>query len=77
MRLVMRVSADAPVDLTVWAGGREVGTVPVEGGPGWVEPGIDLPEGRGETAISVGVRGRGGAEDDAWFGAFHYWVYAG
>jgi hypothetical protein len=76
-RLVMRVSAEAPVDLVVTAGGREVGPVPVESDTGWVEAEVDLPAGLagGETAIVVTARSRDG--DPARFGAFHYWLYAG
>ncbi len=76
-RLVLRVSADAPVDLVVSAGGREAGTVLVEGDDGWVERALALPaeSGTGETAITVTAQARGDGE--ARFGAFHYWVYAG
>ena len=75
-RLGMRVSAEAPLDLVVTAGGREAGAVPLEGGAGWVEVWIDLPAGSGDAAIEVSARGKGDDEEPASFGAFHYWVYA-
>jgi hypothetical protein len=75
-RLVMRVSAEAPLKLRVSAGGHAAGEVPVDGSPGWVERGIDLPaeNGGGETVITVTAQAEGG---EAQFGSFHYWVYAG
>jgi hypothetical protein len=76
-RLVMRVSAETPVDVVVRAGGREAGSVPVDSDTGWVEGEVALPAGLagGETAIEVTARSRDG--DPVRFGAFHYWLYAG
>jgi hypothetical protein len=76
-RLVMRVSAEAPVDLVVTADGRAAGSVLVEEDPAWVEVGIDLPAGLagGETSIVVTAQSRDG--EPVRFGAFHYWLYAG
>ncbi len=74
--LVMRVSAEEPVDLGVSAGGRDAGTVPVESDGGWVEQTVELPAGLGsEVPIVVTAHAREGA-GEARFGAFHYWVYA-
>ena len=74
--LVMRVSAEEPVDLRVSAGGRDAGTVPVESDGGWVEQAVELPAGPiGEVPVVVTARARQGA-GEARFGAFHYWVYA-
>jgi hypothetical protein len=41
--LVMRVSAETPLDLVVSAGGREVGSVAVEAEGGWMEGKVSLP----------------------------------
>jgi hypothetical protein len=78
-RLVMRVSAETPVDLAVTAAGREAGSVLVEDASAWVEVEIDLPAGlAGETAIVVTARPRNDADGEpVRFGAFHYWLYAG
>ena len=77
-RLVMRVAADAPVDLRISAGAeREVGVVTIDGESGWVERAVDLPvvSGGGETEIVVKATAREGAEREARFGSFHYWVF--
>ncbi len=72
----MRVSAEAPVDLRVSAGGREVGVLPIDGVSAWVEPAIDLPAlpGGGEATVVVTAIPREG-EASARFASFHYWVY--
>jgi hypothetical protein len=78
-RLVMRVSAEAAVDLVVTAGGRPVATVPVTDASAWSEPAVALPADVGGGAVEVTVTAReteGGEKAAARFGSFHYWVYA-
>jgi hypothetical protein len=75
--LWMRVSAESPVDLAVSAGGRDLGTVAVEGDGEWVETSVRLPEGAGGVVpVTVTARAREGKASDPRFGSFHYWVYA-
>jgi hypothetical protein len=68
--LVMRVSAEAPVALTVRAGGQEVGTVDLPAGA-WVERSIAIPADRVEERTELEV----GSSSAGRFNAFHYWVY--
>ena len=74
-RLVMRVGAEAPVDLAVTAAGRAIGQVPVATEEAWEEASIDLPADlAGRVEITVEARER--EADKARFSSFHYWVYA-
>ena len=74
-RLVMRVGAEAPVDLAVSAAGRAIGEVPVTTEDVWEEASIDLPADlAGRTDVTVEARER--EADKARFSSFHYWVYA-
>ena len=68
--LVMRVSADADVELVVRAGGIEVGSARLPAGA-WVERTVDIPPDRvwARTEIEVTPREAGA------FHAFHYWLY--
>ena len=69
--LVMRVSADADVELVVRAGGIEVGSARISAGA-WVERIVEIPPDRvwGRTEIEITPREGGGV-----FHAFHYWFY--
>jgi hypothetical protein len=77
IRMVMRVAAEDPVELSIEAAEREVATVGVPAGS-WVERAVDLPAAAGPTAISVSARLPGGetSGDAPRFHAFHYWFYA-
>jgi len=78
-RLVMRVSAEAAVDLLVTVAGRPVATVPVSETNGWSEPAVALPAdlGGGPVEVTLTAReGESGEKGAGRFGAYHYWVYA-
>jgi hypothetical protein len=77
LRMVMRVAAEDPIELSIEAAEREVTTVGVLPG-GWVEHAVDLPAMAGPTAISVSARAPRGAAGASTpqFHAFHYWFYA-
>jgi hypothetical protein len=70
-RLILRVSADDDVALTITAGGRDVGSVPVPPWP-WVERSIDLPAEVVSEATPIAITAPKGAH----FHAFHYWLAA-
>lgn len=70
-KLVLRVSAEAPVDLVVRAGSIDVGVVSVPEG-GWVERVIDIPGDRVRARTEIEVVPR---QEGALFNAFHHWFY--
>jgi hypothetical protein len=70
-KLILRVSADEDIALTITAGDREVGSVEVPAWP-WVERSIDLPA----EVVSEATPIRIAAPRGAHFHAFHYWLAA-
>src|SRR5262249_31450410 len=77
-RLVLRVASDAPVQLAVRAGDREIGRVDLPGGT-WAEPVIEIPvaDVRPSMAVEVAAQPpRLPARGEAQFTSFHYWLYA-
>jgi hypothetical protein len=70
-KLVLRVSADVPVDLVVRAGSIDVGVVSVAEG-GWVEREIDIPGDRVRARTEIEIAPR---QEGALFNAFHHWFY--
>ncbi|MCK6586787.1 MAG: hypothetical protein L6Q76_04290 [Polyangiaceae bacterium] len=71
VRLILRVSADDDVSLTVTAAGRVIGTVSVPAWP-WVERTIELPAEVVSEATPIQITAPRGAH----FHAFHYWLAA-
>jgi hypothetical protein len=69
VRLILRVSADEDIALTVTAGGREVGSVAVPAWP-WVERAIDLPAEVAAESTPIQISAPRGSH----FHAFHYWL---
>ena len=71
-KLVLRVSADTPVDLVVRAGRIDVGVVSVPEGGGWVEPQIEIPGDRVRARTEIEIVPK---QEGALFNAFHHWFY--
>jgi len=70
-RLVLRVSADDDILLTITAAGRPIGTVAVPAWP-WVERSIELPAEVVSEATPIQIAAPQGSH----FHAFHYWLEA-
>jgi len=73
VQMVMRISADELVDLSVAVEGREAATVTVNPGS-WAEPVVELPGQAGAAVITVSVKATSGEAPK--FHVFHYWFYA-
>jgi len=69
VRLILRVSADEDIALTITAAGREVGSVSVPAWP-WVERSIELPAEVAAESTPIQIAAPRGSH----FHAFHYWL---
>jgi hypothetical protein len=71
-RLVMRMSAEAPMELAVSVNGREIGAVTLPGEGGWTEAAVAVPAEVGGKEATFSVAPRDAA---ARFGSYHYWLF--
>lgn len=71
VKLILRVAADADIDLTITAAGRLIGTVAVPAWP-WVERAIELPADVVSDSTPIQIAAPRGSH----FHAFHYWLAA-
>jgi hypothetical protein len=69
VRMTMRLAADAPTEVVVTAGAREVGRVAIAAGR-WVERSVTLESPGGSVPIEVRA-----APGEAPFAALHYWFF--